>query len=98
MAEKEYKSCPPEIKQKIDYSISSTVSAILEDPVVRKTIRSALFKEGFVMGIIIAIIFSGIIITYNSLKSALNLTWVHDLALGITLIFAGLLYLYRVRR
>lgn len=88
----------PEINRKIGISISNTVSAILEDPTIRRTIRSALFTEGITIGILIAIIFSGIIITYNSIKSALSLGWIHDLMLGITLIFVGLIYLYKVKR
>lgn len=100
MAEEKHTSNLPEvdIDKKIGNSIAHTISAIIEERTIRKTIRSIFFKEGLVMGIILAMMFSGIMITYNSIKSALSLGWVHDLLLGITLISIGLVCIYKVQR
>ena len=86
------------LNTKINKSAAKTVEAILEQPEMKRLIRKTFVREGLLQGFIMAFIFLGLMMIYNSCKAALNFGWQIDLLVGYFLTFSGALYLWKKMR
>jgi hypothetical protein len=102
MAENEHKETDdPDLsylKSKMNASTAKTIESILEQPEMKRLIRKTFVREGLLQGFIMAFIFLGLMMIYNSCKAALNFGWQIDLLVGYFLTFSGALYLWKKMR
>jgi hypothetical protein len=83
------------LREKAKKGAASLVESVLSNPDVQALIRRNVTRETFKGGFAFAILFTGLLMIYQSTKAALGYDWRVDLALGTLLFLGGLRYIYR---
>ena len=100
MAEEKHQDDPElaRLRAKTAKGALNVVEALLQQPELRKLILKLFAKESVKMSLFLGFFIVGLFTVFNALKSILCVGVVGDVAIGIILIFVGLIYVVRSLR
>lgn len=96
--EKDTEDAEEYLRKKAKVSVGKTVEDILNNSEVQSIINRVVIKQSIESGFFLSFLIIGILTIANAMKEIMGVTWQGDLAIGLTLISIGGVYMIRKLR